>query len=1451
MQAFENITNDQNEKAFKIGTRVPNDAAAITWFSNDPTTVENSINYLDLSETISENVNKNINNTESDNTILAYADELGVLRTLDGSYSIPNKEVLISNIMLNKPLESRTYLNSEIDPTDFAYYYYISRFFVEVDNNFSLLSLNDFLSDSVINNLGIKVIDQNGKDYIDIDKNRKKYRILLEPYITSQNSENEKIPYRVIVLLDSTTPNNLKLIYNKCESDEYGSSHNITLNYSETINFINLFTEIPEEAFVIDNNYSLNKNFSVKKINEKHSEITNNPIIQEGYQVVVPRKAIADYRTYELFNWRLVAKTKRNFNYEQFNYGYELNSSGTTAQRTVNVGILYSSANQETNTTINPYVFQRLEVSPFNLSKYIFENPNAINTDKNTSAYWMVDIDNVSSLGNYDVLAWSPKSQVTINQSLVLRDFLSKNGTLFLDLSSPAANATALNPSLQITKTNIDSSTHTLNASNSLINLNKNGGWEISDNIFEKTYYNIFGSKKPIRSESYKSYYYFNDVTNENSIIKIGSSTPKSIGQIIPYINSADSLSCGNLIGTTFPVMAYCNSVYQVSSPELILDSNYQDTTQFADGNNSYSAVVEGPFKFLYNIISYALHCRTHATKVQTNIDLRSSLYNFVSDWNSSYAINENVLTQNEKDLEYTRISAGNGNYKYAKNLLITKESQQNSVFEYYKSSLSSFLPEQQRDKLFTLNSSEIDFYIEVTNQDVEIINAERADSTDDVQSKSAYTVHKIASGESSPYAYTEKISPSFNIPSQICAHSLIEKNISLSNNKILNDNFNALSAFKQYPFSLSCLYNYFRSSEKHNIFNADVTLNSTGYFDATVKIKRMPRIYRSPSPAKEAVWANNITYSCINAQSAIDDLQLLRTQDSSSGNNIFPYTGDIDIHNNKKMFKRGDNHAYVKYIQWTLAAYGTYTATTDGVYGEKTEKAVLDFQNDLNQRYKDGKVDSETKWYLAQYWRGEIQTDSNRLTNFKSWATPEILQYITAAEKINRVASINQENMIYKKITFTGFEGPSTGEDIIYFELPNEIQKINKITIKPDVSPAWRNFKVKYYGFSSKPIQSLVNGILDQEAHITALNADASNADVEILFTEKDYQETRYMFIVVSAGKSPSYGQYAETFSIKSITATGRTMISPEQPADPGEQIPTPDPDTTLRVKAEIITENLSVSNISVLNDQIVSYSLSLLPKNISYIESISTYDSNGDELESYSFGKKIYLDDTSETVIDLGQNNDPTIFSVELTFKPSTLSFINPNVSSTILNKVYSANGSNLIWESPSPLNKCPITYVETSLPNNQTAVKFITNSIYYENNESVTSTNSITNYKLKNINGNIFPGQPNSVTVNDGIVLLCDESGNPTGIPSLNVVRTLVTNNSDEVYLQYGLLGVKNSLEQDGLIYGFYNLNERKFIGKTISYLDFINYGVGNVYIALCAIDADGVTKIKMNI
>jgi hypothetical protein len=134
--------------------------------------------------------------------------------------------------------------------------------------------------------------------------------------------------------------------------------------------------------------------------------------------------------------------------------------------------------------------------------------------------------------------------------------------------------------------------------------------------------------------------------------------------------------------------------------------------------------------------------------------------------------------------------------------------------------------------------------------------------------------------------------------------------------------------------------------------------------------------------------------------------------------------------------------HEYVKYIQYTLASYGSYTSSVDGHSGPVPAAAVKSFQTNFNQRYIDGKVDSETKWYLAKFWLNMKKDDLTRFNNWKAFASDDIKKYIVAVENMGLSSSVNNGGLSYGKITFTGFEGPSTGTDVIYFEVPNQYDK-------------------------------------------------------------------------------------------------------------------------------------------------------------------------------------------------------------------------------------------------------------------------------------------------------------------------------------------------------------------------------------------------------------------------
>ena len=159
--------------------------------------------------------------------------------------------------------------------------------------------------------------------------------------------------------------------------------------------------------------------------------------------------------------------------------------------------------------------------------------------------------------------------------------------------------------------------------------------------------------------------------------------------------------------------------------------------------------------------------------------------------------------------------------------------------------------------------------------------------------------------------------------------------------------------------------------------------------------------------------------------------------------------------------------HEYVKYIQYTLAASGSYAKAIDGVYGPATASAVRVFQKTNNERFIDGKVDSETKWYLAKFWLNMKLSTPELFQGWKNYAPEDIRKYIIAVENMGTTSSINS-NRSYKKITFSGTVGPSIALDYIFFEIPDDILKVNNIIITADSDPKWRQFKVTSIFWSS-----------------------------------------------------------------------------------------------------------------------------------------------------------------------------------------------------------------------------------------------------------------------------------------------------------------------------------------------------------------------------------------------
>lgn len=867
MQKFDNTTSSGDEKAIKIGSSAPSDSVALAWFKSDSMNPKNTVSVVDLSDTIPEN---KISETSGE-AFLAYADELGVLRRLDGSYDFKTNNLTVSDITLSRNPRSGLANINYVDAADFTHYKYVSKYFISANNNFSISSEEDFLPASALGDLSIKVVDKNGSEYIDIDKNRKKYRILLEPFRTDVNVNRSEIPHKIVVLFDADPPTNLKLIYDKVSCDEDGNVFDQQLAYSETVNAVPFYKEIAEESYVLDSNNYKKNIFSIKKINEKYNTLVNKQNVDNGYQVIVPEKAFLDYRTFEVFNWRIIAKTKFTTNFDEINSGDELDQNNIVS-KTVNVGVLYSSRYQKTNSSINPYIFQRLEKSPFNLFRYSFVNPiseSISSSDKSRADYWKVDIDSIGSLNDFDFLVWSPSSKISKDQARKIRHFLNNNKTILLDLSN-CRDASAIDSALAINKGTVSSNYVRYNSNSPLISKLKGGAWDLSSAQYADEHYGIFGSKNVNRygvNFGYKSFRYFSSnnakFLENNAFVYSGftnTSTPEPIALMIPYFNSNDRLSRGNVIATTFPFLEYCNNIYATSTTVEAVEDNYGDVS-LDDGDSNYvAAAAEGPFKFLFNCTNYANYCAAHANR---KIDTRSAYYNFVSPWNSSWVMNEDALLPDEKSKYFVKLFDSSNQVFLARDLLRSSDfsilpfnskfiknppskydgSYGSGAYGYYRREITKFLPKYKIDQI-SLDPEDVEIYVEVTNPDVQVHNADLISSSFDQEDvniisediPSAYLLYKLRDVRDSIFALTDKYSPSLRVPTTLGRYIISERPLRASGEAQLKNGFNIMNVFKSYKFDLACTYSYVDTPiEKESEFKALVDIDATAFVSATL----------------------------------------------------------------------------------------------------------------------------------------------------------------------------------------------------------------------------------------------------------------------------------------------------------------------------------------------------------------------------------------------------------------------------------------------------------------------------------------------------------------------------------------------------------------------------------------------------------------------------------------
>lgn len=522
-------------------------------------------------------------------------------------------------------------------------------------------------------------------------------------------------------------------------------------------------------------------------------------------------------------------------------------------------------------------------------------------------------------------------------------------------------------------------------------------------------------------------------------------------------------------------------------------------------------------------------------------------------------------------------------------------------------------------------------------------------------------------------------------------------------------------------------------------------------------------------------------------------------------------------------------SHEYIKYIQYTLAAHGSYHKAIDGVYGASTTSAVRNFQRANNERFIDGKVDSETKWYLAKFWLNMKASTPEIFEGWKAFAAQDIRKYIIAVENMGTSSSINSGKS-YKKLTFSGTVGPSLALDYIFLEVPDDISKINNIIITADSDPKWRQFKVTSIFWSSTYQTDLF-----KFGGAELLDLSAQSGTIIIPMNGRDRVDAKYMCISVVGDKIPGFGQ-AEGFSIARIDVEGIVQPGPltvERTRTAYSPMP-----LTVTVSISGTAENISPSRskLVALNNLDNIKSITSLRNGSHYISKIE-YPSKVEGVNTsiaFTSGDAKTLNTTSY------ENNDIRVNSF------SSIKTSEPIILSDISISDFTSAGQSISIGTP------------VSVTNVDNILKLETSASYY--GDSIVATSSIdlsTNY-MRTVSGNILSARDkNTINYGDGILLFCDQLGNPIGIPTLSQIRTAINNisaqNSPDIAerdLRYGYFSVSNGLPDNGLKYGFYDIEQKEFLGNYINYVDFyskqqnaFSRNAQSIFIGICALDADG--------
>lgn len=764
MKAFKNVTNQGNEPAVKKAVNLPDDSINLGWFNSGEITPEMHLSVSDLSGLIPENLVP-VSTSEIDTAM--YADEFGVLRYVKtnqemnqqfGSPIVANSEVSISNYILNK---QQTDLNFnytgrivDLESEMFIHSYYVSNHFTLLDSSVS--SYNGIEKSSELREpakAGIQVVDSSGNNLVD-SNGKNNYKIILEKY-TNHRSIVELSGtiyqgldlYRIIVLLEQVNPQDLYLIYNKYEKNEDNIPYNPFFGYKEKINTIQYYKPVAEESEVIDPSSSERKVYSTQLFSYKENELLKNRISNDGWKIYAPRKAIQDPRTFQPFNWRLLAKIT-------YNYANVRNVYAESERATLKVGVLYSG---QVSQVKNPYVFANMEESVFNLQNYLFENPIAASTNnKSQKNYWLVNIDdNTIDYSKFDILVWTPIQDVTELQGSAINRALSSNASVFIDASLISAGFSYLGIDSPIASTY--TSTGLLTVQDTYKNGNSTmNAWDLTEYHESSTIpkNSIFGKRKDVlNNDSIVSLRTFSQVIDpSSSSVALVSVNSKAV--IVKRSTVTGNILPSSLVISANPFLYLINDIVKADGSSV---SNNGDTNAFPVGivgnqTSAVSTLIIGPNKFFYNYLSDVNKNKVNNFATNNTTNQSTILWN-VSPWRNLWTINGAV--RNGQVTVLSELEKQEYNFSF-KNAIGSTEQKfctevSPSISGILLRDFEGTLNGQDYESIINADFSNVEFYLECTNPNVKFLNFTDYNSTLSAggdtllgQANSSYKIFKL-----------------------------------------------------------------------------------------------------------------------------------------------------------------------------------------------------------------------------------------------------------------------------------------------------------------------------------------------------------------------------------------------------------------------------------------------------------------------------------------------------------------------------------------------------------------------------------------------------------------------------------------------------------------------------------------------------------------------------------